>query len=473
MKKLQAGSIRGIAIRAGLAALGAVLLSIWLFFEFGGTDRRPAAEAAPLNVVVIIVDTLRRDHVGSYGYERNTTPHVDEFFRNGTTFLNATSPSPCTVPAVLQLLTGARDFDVRRPRLAETLRDAGFATAAIVSQHHFRTASHPRPEYTRGFDEFDIQEAHERDHHRMTSRNAAEVSDRAIAWLNDRTSDAPFFLWLHYFDPHDPYEPPEDSRIFPAPAPDLDGDRRRHLLTAMKKALRSADEETRKAILSKPNPYTHFGEIYSVDQVSTLRSYYDGEVLYTDAQIGRVFDALDRNHLLDRTFVALTSDHGERLGEGNRWAHCQSLHGYEVNVPLLIHHPRKDAEHRVSSAVSTLDIVPTVLSALGIQYDRSDLDGGDVYAPEEDRMIYSLWEREQAIQNGDWKLVTGIGEGVGDANLYHLAVDPDERNDLSERYPERVEKMRRLMHLEARAASDEPPRIDETLERLRAIGYVQ
>jgi arylsulfatase A-like enzyme len=139
----------------------------------------------------------------------------------------------------------------------------------------------------------------------------------------------------------------------------------------------------------------------------------------------------------------------------------------------MIHHPRKDAEQRVSSAVSTLDIVPTVLSALGLQYDLSVLDGGDVYAPEEDRMIYSLWEREQAIQNGDWKLVSEIGEGVEDVDLYHLAVDPDERKDLSERYPERVERMRRRMHLEARAASDELPRIDETLERLRAIGYVQ
>jgi arylsulfatase A-like enzyme len=139
----------------------------------------------------------------------------------------------------------------------------------------------------------------------------------------------------------------------------------------------------------------------------------------------------------------------------------------------MIRHPRKDAEHRVSNAVSTLDIVPTVLRALGIQYDPSVLDGGDVYAPEEGRMIYSLWEREQAIQNQDWKLVSEIGEGVGDADLYHLAVDPDERKDLSERYPERLEEMRQVMRSKARATSDELPRIDETLERLRAIGYVQ
>jgi hypothetical protein len=241
MKKLQTGNIRGVTIWAGLAVFGALLLSTWLYFRFDGTVRIPAVEEASLNVVLITVDTLRRDHVGSYGYGRNTTPHVDEFFRNGTTFLNATSPSPCTVPAVLQLLTGVRDFDDRRPRLAETLRDAGFATTAIVSQHHFRTAARPRPAYTRGFDEFDIQEAHERDHHRMTSRDAAEVSDRATAWLNGRTSDAPFFLWLHYFDPHDPYESPEDFRVFPSPAPSLDGDRRTHLLKAMTKAGSSID----------------------------------------------------------------------------------------------------------------------------------------------------------------------------------------------------------------------------------------
>ena len=456
--KRSAGVLVGALVVAGI---------VWRLVAGAG------APAARNSVVLITVDTLRRDHVGRYGYPRPTTPHLDRFFERGTTFSNATSPSPCTVPAVLQLLTGLRSFDPRAQRLAEILRHHGYRTAAIVSQHHFRTGAGPLPSYARGFDHFDIQPAGHTDHHGMTARTASEISDRAIAWLDGHPRQQPFFLWLHYFDPHDPYEAPEEHRVFPLPAPCLDGDRRAHLYAAMDAALRRADPETRRTILERPNPHAHFGSIYSDEQVRTLRSHYDAEILYTDAQIGRVLGRLGEAGLLERSLVIVTSDHGERLGEGGRWAHCQSLHGYEINVPLLLLRPGQPRGERVARAVSTLDIVPTVLAALGIAHEPSALDGVDLLAEGDERLVYAVWEREHAIQDDTWKLKLGTRGGVAGTGLYDLAEDPEEGVDVAAAHPEEVARLERVLRENAAADGKLLSKIEETLEQLRAIGYVR
>ena len=167
------------------------------------------------NVILVTIDTLRRDHMSVYGYERETTPKIGRAFRDGLRFENAQTTAPCTLPAVAQLLTGALR-PVNKPRLADRLRDAGWRTAAIASHHHFRRArdGEPRFKYARGFEDFDLQRADQLDRHRMTTRDAGEVTDRALAWLDANASAGRFFLWLHYFDPHDPYQPPADYRLF-------------------------------------------------------------------------------------------------------------------------------------------------------------------------------------------------------------------------------------------------------------------
>src|SRR5262245_40168861 len=168
---------------------------------------------APRHALLITVDTLRADHVGGYGYARATTPELDAFFAGGTRFELALSSAPCTVPSIQQLLRGS--FEAAEPGAApiSRLADRGFATAAIVSQHQF----HKQLElYRRGFEHFDIQPRSQVDRHGMTARAAREVTDRALAWLAERPRGRPFFLWLHYFDPHDPYEPPPEHRGFDA-----------------------------------------------------------------------------------------------------------------------------------------------------------------------------------------------------------------------------------------------------------------
>jgi arylsulfatase A-like enzyme len=180
-----------------------------------------AGDERPIHVVLISVDTLRRDRVGLYGYERDTTPEIDAFFRSGTRFDSATSPSPCTVPSVPQLLFGTYGIRSKDLSLADTLRSRGFTTTAVVSQHLLQPAWHGAGAgaklaraIARGFDHFDVQSESHRDVHGMSARSARAVSERALAWLDAAPADTPFFLWLHYYDPHDPYEPPQEFRVF-------------------------------------------------------------------------------------------------------------------------------------------------------------------------------------------------------------------------------------------------------------------
>lgn len=445
-------------------SLSAAIAAGWILASCGG-----GAPARP-NVLLVTVDTLRRDHVGLYDYERDTTPHLDAFFGEGTTFERATSPSPCTIPAVLQTLTGALDFDERRPRLAESLRRAGYTTAAVVSQQHFRSAEGPAPAYARGFDSFDVQGAEHVNQHGGSARLAAEVSDGALVWLGARDAQRPFFLWLHYFDPHDPYEPPAEHRVFPEPVPTLDGDRRTPMIADLEAALAAADEATLEEMWARPNRYGHHGSIFSEDEAATLVSYYDAEIRYTDEEIGRVLGALGDAGVLEDTLVVFTADHGERLGEDDRWDHCQSLHGYEIDVPLMVSRRPPGGPARVQHAVSTVDVVPTILRAAGVAFEEGDFDGRDLFAPERPP-VYAVWKTGRVLLEDRWKLTVPLTGGQ--PSLFDVARDPAEERDVAGQHRGRLEAMAGQLREAIRVNNAVHDRVEESLEHLRAIGYVR
>ncbi len=451
------------ATRDGMRALGLLFLAL-----LGGC--REEVPNGPPDVLLITVDTLRRDHVGLYGYERDTTPEIDRFFADGWIFSGATSPSPCTIPAVLQLLTGALDFDERRPRIAEVFAKAGYRTAAVVSQRHFRDEEGAKPVYARGFGHFDVQEHAERSQHGLSLRVGETVTEGALRWLEQDPGAGPSFLWLHYFDPHDTYTPPERHRVFPG-AQAIDGDRRSPMIAAMEAALESASEEERRRLRSRPNNHAWFGEIFSEAQVAGLRSLYDAEIRYTDEQIGRVLDAVEKRGR--PTVVALTSDHGERLGEENRWDHCQSLHGYEIDVPLLLSVPGAEGGTD-SRSVSILDLGPTLFAAAGFP-PLPGLDGANLLAQEETgakpRMIFTRWKNEAILIDGPWKLrVSPEGQAT---ELYHLQRDPSETDNLAHKRVKRTQRMVAEMRLRLEASLETQQSIEGVFEQLEAIGYVQ
>jgi arylsulfatase A-like enzyme len=291
---------------------------------------------------------------------------------------------------VRQYLSGAFDVRADRAPLAEVLQERGYETAAIASQHHF---VHERDrDYARGFEHFDLQGKAEVDQHGLSTRTADQVSDRALAWLERRSQAAPFFLWLHYFDPHDPYEPPPEHRLFGRGSKsNRSGDRRAQLM-----AERDSPEEE----------WNRAGAIFTQADVAHLRALYAGEVHFADAQIGRVLKALDEKGLTENSIVALTSDHGEWLGEGGWWDHCITLRDEEIRVPLLlrVRGGRLGDEPRDPMPASTLDLVPTILGLLKIATPPGLYHGIDLRQRSRDRVVLAFWAHLALARDLDWKL---------------------------------------------------------------------
>jgi arylsulfatase len=425
------------------------------------------------NVVLITIDTLRADHVGLYGYARPTTPNLDRFFGDATLFENAFTPSPCTVPAVLQTLTGSYDAQPRRKRLAEHLAAHGYATSAIVSQHFFGSREEPGAAYARGFRDFDVQPAEQRNQYGMTTRRAEQVADQAVRWLEGNARREPFLLWLHFFDPHDPYAPPAAFRGFAdARGAYPDGDRRPALKAAQQLdrdgvRYRGLSEELRRM---KGPSWRVYGHVFGEPERAQFVGLYDGEIQYVDAELGRVLRRLEQLGLVDRTLVLLSSDHGEQLGEIGAWDHCLSLQEREIRVPLLVRvrGGRLGGRGRVSAPVSLLDLFPTVLAQLGLDAEPLDLAGIDLAAASESRHVFAFWGSLAVARGKDWKLYR---DGSG-RRLYHVSEDPDEARD---RLAERRDLDARLLKALTGALQEQQgmgKTYQRAMEELKAVGYI-
>ncbi|HMB67994.1 MAG TPA: sulfatase-like hydrolase/transferase, partial [bacterium] len=230
----------------------------------------PDAPGTP-RALLITVDTMRPDRMSLYGYDRDTTPNLRRFFGDAG-FRNARSSAPCTLPAVKQMLTGR--LDMQGATIAEALRDAGIPTAAVTSQHWFSGDE----VYRRGFDHWDVQAGDELDRYGMSARRASRVTDLALDWIRGRSPGERFFLWVHYFDPHDPYDPPPDARRFSEGVTRYpDGDRRAAQLAGR------TDEEH----------WFQVDHVFDDEDRDALRRLYDDEIRFTDREIGRLLDGLE------------------------------------------------------------------------------------------------------------------------------------------------------------------------------------
>ncbi|MBW2719908.1 MAG: sulfatase-like hydrolase/transferase [Deltaproteobacteria bacterium] len=281
------------------------------------------APASPPNVLLITVDTLRADRLGCYGYEHAHTPHTDRLADEGVRIEHAIAPTPLTLPSHTSILTGLEPpaHSVRGngvflvpdsvQTLAESLKAEGYQTQAFVSAD----VLHRRFKLNQGFDGYDDDIGSEaKDRTRMQERSGERTMDRVLHWLDVRTESAspsPFFLWVHLFDPHAPYEPPEaDAKLSATP--------------------------------------------------------YDGEIASVDRQIGRLVKALEPNGVLDDTILVFTSDHGESLGEHREATHAVFIYESTQRVPLIFRYPRKLPAGRVyDGPARSVDIMPTILSLAG------------------------------------------------------------------------------------------------------------
>jgi arylsulfatase A-like enzyme len=413
------GSLGGLLkhpVRAGLLAALCLTLSC-------------GQEHVPLNVVILGIDTLRHDHLGCYGYGRSTSPVIDALAVKGVLFENCIAPSPWTLPSFASLFTslypsqhGAVHF--RRsmrpdcPTLAEILRDAGYATGAIINAPYLKA----KYEIDRGFEFYGMP---------RELRNADDTTRDALAWI-DKIAERPFFIFVHYFDPHLPYSPPEPyDTIFD---PDYAGGMKTFYLPKRLPAYRSKNFVEMKSIPEED--WNH------------IRSLYDGEVAFTDQAIGTLLEKLAERGLDNNTLVVLLSDHGEEFFDHEGFEHGHSLYNELIKVPLILCLPGVlPGDLRISRQVRLIDVAPTILDILGIDLDpsfegvsveallenpRSSIANEEAMLPPEiayaEALLYGA-ERKSVVAY-PWKIIYQVS--TGKKSCFNLAEDPGEHHDIAD-----------------------------------------
>ena len=312
------------------------------------------------NILLVVADTARADRFSSNGYGRDTTKVIAALGREGAVYLQARSPSPWTLPAHASLFTGLYPsghgadsghlrLDDRLPFLALRLRAAGYKTLAYVENPWVGKDYNFQP----GFDTFD--EVWRGVHGTEGDMGAAVVSEKVERWLawRDGNPDAraqPFFLFVNYFEPHLPYNPPEPerSRFLRASADASAVDRLRRF---------KHPQEVRQIVGRG---------VLTADDLGVLSDLYDGEIAYVDRRVGELIGSLRSRGLLDRTVVVVTSDHGEMLGEHGLVDHKLTLHEQVLRIPLILRFPPAVAAgQRIESPVLLQDLYPTLLHLAG------------------------------------------------------------------------------------------------------------
>lgn len=399
--------------------------------------------SAPKNVLVVTLDTLRADRVGSYGYPAAQTPVLDRLAARGARFANATTTTPLTLAAHTSLFTGTfpgyhgvRDntgFHVEDSltTLAEVMKSRGYRTGGFVGAFVLDGRWGIAQGFDEYYDDFNLSEDVGPGLDSI-QRRGAEVVDHALAWLG-RKDAGPFFAWVHLYDPHAPYDAPAE--------------------------------------LSSRFPNTRDGA-------------YDAEIAYTDGQVGRVLDALTADGRLDDTIVVVLGDHGEQLGEHKEQAHGFFIYDAAVQVPLIVAGPGVPARV-VPDQVRIVDVMPTVLDLAGIPAP-AEVQGTSLRPAMEGNTLQLLalseswypryhygWSELTAVRDGAFKFILAPRR-----ELYDLSKDPHELHDVSAADASRADAMERALRaLLARTTrtgvAKGPQSIDPAAEqKLRALGYV-
>ncbi len=433
-----------------------------------------------LNVLLITIDTLRPDHMGVYGYRRDTTPRIDALARRGVVFDEAYTYWPKTRGSFVAIMTGRvasksgygkshpllLDFN---PTLASVLRAAGYETVASVDNPNVAASLG----YGKGFDRY--RETWEEGALASETDRARAITEDGVRFLQAAAPERPFLLWLHYVNPHTPYTPP----------PPFD--------TAF-----LGDEASAGPPLEPVDGF--FGGVHRPWEVRgrPLGYYvaqYDGEIASGDAEVGRVLEALEGSSVGESTLVVLTSDHGESLGEHDYFFdHGADLFDPCLRVPLVMAGPGLAAGHRSGVLASTLDLLPTILDVVKVSYPPG-LSGKSLLPaargeprPDRPRLFGQNDRNLLASWGGRFKIVaTPTGDDETRYALYDRDADPGETRDVSDERPrelgverreleefrERVDaqsvRTRRL--LEGR--SGEEHLSPEACEKLKAMGYIQ
>ncbi len=392
----------------------------------------------PLNVVLVTIDTLRADHLGCYGYSNISTPAIDALAATGTLFEHAVAQTPLTPPSHASIFTG-QNPNVHHVRntggftlapsavtLPKLLRQQGWDTAAFVGASVLKKIFG----FNQGFAVYDDQMPKPEKSGLVREdpeRRAGAVVDRAVAWLNGQ-SGTPYLLWVHFFDPHLPYEPPEP-----------------------------------------------FKTRYS-------SHLYDGEIAYVDRELGRLLDAVDKKDASRRTLIAVMADHGESLSEHGEFTHGVFLYDSTLHIPLVLAGPGVPAGARIATQARTIDVMPTILELLGVKAPPSCQGSSLVptFSGKSAATEYSYAETLYPKMNMNWAELRGVRTNrwkyvrAPTPELYDLTQDPHELHNVYGSYPEQV----RELDAQLRASSAGIEKVATTtmtsksMEQLKSLGYL-
>ena len=396
-----------------------------------------------VNVLLITLDTTRADHLSCYAPGHARTPHLEALAARGVLFTHATAQVPLTLPSHACIMTGSyppvhklRDMggfvlDKSHPTIASITQAAGFSTAAFVGSRvlakHFGISQ--------GFDTYDDDMGAEKEDGRLPGafpeRRAGVVTDRTLDWLK-QNGPRKFFLWAHYYDPHQPYDPPE--------------------------------------------PYKH----------QYAKSPYDGEIAYMDEQVGRLLDGLEKLALTPRTLVIVVGDHGESLGEHGEATHGIFLYDATLHVPMIVAGPEIPPGKTIGDQVRSIDLHPTVMEFLNVKpsseaqgvslwplirqgtHVRSNYSYGETLYPR----TYMRWSELRAMRTDVWKLIV-----APHPELYNLQRDPGELQNLIANYPAEADQLQKKIWEAAGTQSKtekvtSAPVDQQTRQELESLGYV-
>lgn len=446
--------------------------ALWLS---GCSKSRPAKMP---NILFISIDTLRKDRCSAYGYHRNTTPNLRKLADNGSIFESAYSPTSTTAPSHATMFTslypithqfkknGAK-LSKEYTTLAEALNASGYRTAAVMGSFVLNS----KFGFAQGFEFFDDKFKYSTATCRREKWGGIKVDEgfdqranvttlKATDFLQRyKEKDKPFFLFVHYFDPHSPYVPPEPfySRFAP----------------------------------QKKRP----------SQIEQYSAQYDGEVAFTDHEIGKLMKALEWMGHIDNTLIVITSDHGEGLGQHDNLGHTINLYEEAVRVPLIFYWPNHITRNRIINApVELVDLMPTILDLIGITDDEFSFQGQSLSNAlcngsklDLDRPVYlqrpyfkgiylpilynkKIWLKGEkfAIKVKNWKYIEAKEENTKE--LFDLNADPQELNNIYSSFPEKVTELEtRLEKWKNQYAKHNVKQntiSDEDRKRLESLGYV-
>jgi len=491
-----------------------------LLASLAGCGRGPAAPAAGgrPNVLLITVDTLRPDHLGCYGYARDTSPNIDAFAKDCVIFDNAQTAAPWTAPSLLSLMTSLYpsvhgvvrfndpgQMNERVTTLAEVLKKHGYWNAA------FTEGGYAKPQFglKQGFDVFPLNEGDLPHNHwsniEHTNRLPQNV-ERTLVWLKE-AQGKPFFLFFHTYQVHAPYVPPE---TFVKPfRPGYDETAEHAKLAQVIQGwldTHEIDADGVRLILAHnmhcgagngpegaglPRKAKEYGiDSLDAERMAFWRDLYDGEIAFTDSELKRLLDALEQPALRDNTVVVFVSDHGEAFGEHGTTQHGSVLFEEDLHVLFMLRAPGV-APSRVKDLVRSIDMMPTALELLGVAFDKTRLQGrslapllrGETLAAEP-TFSHAISRRGHeghafTIRDGKWRFVWDDDDKTG--ALYDLESDPGELHDVAAQNAKIAERLQGLLNAQRGVDAELTKRVSgpvgdymldaDMRKQLRDLGY--